>query len=51
MGKLTLNELASKKVTEKLVKTTKAIQGGDTEYCHEGYGKSTGGGRSRALVN
>jgi len=42
MGKLTLKELGSKKLTEKLVKTTKAIKGGDTEYCHEGHGKGGG---------
>jgi len=42
MGKLTLKELGSKKLTEKLVKTTKAIKGGDTEYCHDGYGKRPG---------
>jgi hypothetical protein len=51
MGKLTLTELTSKKFNEKLVKTTKAIQGGDTEYCHELAGKFAVPRKGRVIVN
>lgn len=39
MGKLTLNELTSTKLSNSLVDTISAIQGGTEEYCHDGYGK------------
>ena len=42
MGKLSLNELTSTKLSKNLVDTLSAIQGGTEEYCHNGYTKGSG---------
>lgn len=39
MGKLSLDELTSTKLSSSIVDTISAIQGGTEEYCHNGYGK------------
>lgn len=39
MGKLSLKELTSTKLSKSLVDTMSALKGGTSEYCHEGWGK------------